>query len=488
MTFVGALLVFSLLTDDTATAAASSHTTLTQEESTVSNRLKVLTVSVATMIVMAIVVAMVGIYVTSIVGVFCVVGGGLIMVWINTALLKRVEESEAHLHGILDTATDPLITFDSAGFIQSFNPAAERMFGYQAAEVLGQHLTRLMPSSYRDVHQEGWRHYLAPDVSKMIGSSREVEGQRKDSSVFLIDLAVSEFQQGNRRMFTGLLRDLSAKNTVEERLQQVIDQLTSSSKHLESLMTAQTTSTYQLGATAQEIAATAQELVQTMDDVARMSADTATAAESSQTNLARMQATMQTLEGATRTIADRLAMIQERAANITSVVTTISKVADQTNLLSLNAAIEAEKAGQYGRGFAVVAREIRRLADQTAEATLDIDHIVKEMTSAISAGVVGMDQFAHEVRQGAEAIRTVGSQLTQIITQVQTLTPRFDTVHEGMQAQAQGAQQINAAIGQLRDAAQQSAASLHASTRAIAQLSEMSLRFPEGKGVSPGSQ
>jgi PAS domain S-box-containing protein len=478
----------SALSDDTATAAASSHTALTQEESTVSIRLKVLTSSVATMIVMAVVVAMVGSYFTSTVGVLCVVGGGLIMVWINTALLKRVEESEARLHRILDTAADPLITFDSAGLIQSFNPAAERMFGYQAAEVLGQHLTRLMPPSYRDVHQKAWRHYLIPDVSMMISSSHEVEGQRKDSSAFPIDFAVSEFQQGNRRMFTGILRDMSAKKTVEQRLQRLIDQLTSSSKHLESLMTAQTTSTHQLGATAQEIAATAQELVETMDDVARMSADAATAAESSQASLARMQATMQTLEGATRTIADRLAMIQERAANITSVVTTISKVAEQTNLLSLNAAIEAEKAGQYGRGFAVVAREIRRLADQTAEATLDIEHIVKEMTSAISAGVMGMDQFAHEVRQGAEAIRTVGSQLTQTITQVQTLTPRFDAVHEGMQAQAQGAQQINVAIGQLRDAAQQSAASLHASTQAIAQLSEVSLSFHDGKGVSPGSQ
>jgi methyl-accepting chemotaxis protein WspA len=156
------------------------------------------------------------------------------------------------------------------------------------------------------------------------------------------------------------------------------------------------------------------------------------------------------------------------------VVTTISKVAEQTNLLSLNAAIEAEKAGQYGRGFAVVAREIRRLADQTAEATLDIEHIVKEMTSSISAGVVGMDQFAHEVRQGADAIRTVGAQLAEIIAQVQNLRPRFDGVHEGMQAQTQEAQQIKDATLQLRDAAQRTMESLQASTRAMAQLSEVS--------------
>ena len=258
--------------------------------------------------------------------------------------------------------------------------------------------------------------------------------------MFPVELTLREIQQGKQRTFMAILRDLSARQAVEEQLQTLIAQLTSASNQLQSMMTAQATSTHQVGAAAQDMAATSQELVQTMHDVARMSASNATAAENSQANLAHMETTMQTLEKATRLIADRLGLINERAANITSVVSTIAKVAAQTNLLSLNAAIEAEKAGEHGLGFAVVAREIRRLADQTAEATLDIEHIVKEMTSAVSAGVVGIDNFAHDVRQGAEEIRTVGAHLAQIITQVQTLTSRFDTVHAGMQDQVQGAQ------------------------------------------------
>ena len=82
----------------------------------------------------------------------------------------------------------------------------------------------------------------------------------------------------------------------------------------------------------------------------------------------------------------KLEVLNEKASNINQVVTTITKVADQTNLLSLNAAIEAEKAGEHGRGFAVVATEIRRLADQTAIASYDIEQLVKEMQSAVSAG------------------------------------------------------------------------------------------------------
>jgi methyl-accepting chemotaxis protein WspA len=154
------------------------------------------------------------------------------------------------------------------------------------------------------------------------------------------------------------------------------------------------------------------------------------------------------------------------------VVTTITKVADQTNLLSLNAAIEAEKAGEYGRGFAVVATEIRRLADQTAVATYDIDRMVKEIQSAVAAGVMGMDKFSDEVRRGMHEIENVSGQLTQIIHQVQALAPRCEVVSDGMQAQATGAGQITEALAQLSDAAQQTIQSLRQSTVAIDGLNQ----------------
>ena len=246
--------------------------------------------------------------------------------------------------------------------------------------------------------------------------------------------------------------------------------LAASGKQLESTVTEQVASTNQVVATTEEIAATSQELAQTMQRITAVADETATAAANSHTGLARMEASMQQMEGATRTIAERLTAIQQRANDITSVVTTITKVADQTNLLSLNAAIEAEKAGEYGRGFAVVAREIRRLADQTAVATLDIERIVNEMRASVSAGVTGMEQFAHEVQQGVEQVRVVGTQLGEIIARVQALTPRFDTVNQGMHAQAQGAQQISEAMGQLRETVQQTAESLYDSTSVIEQL------------------
>jgi methyl-accepting chemotaxis protein WspA len=233
--------------------------------------------------------------------------------------------------------------------------------------------------------------------------------------------------------------------------------------------------TTEIGATSKEISATSRELVKTMNEVSAVADQSATLANSGQAGLSRMEETMRQVMEAAGSINAKLAVLNEKASNINQVVTTITKVADQTNLLSLNAAIEAEKAGEYGRGFAVVASEIRRLADQTAVATYDIEQTVKEIQSAVSAGVMGMDKFSEEVRRGMGEVQHVGGELSQIIQQVQALAPRVESVNEGMQAQATGAEQISQALAQLSEAAQQTVESLRHSTVAVDGLMEVSV-------------
>lgn len=247
-------------------------------------------------------------------------------------------------------------------------------------------------------------------------------------------------------------------------------QISATAKEQQSTAHEIATTTAQIGATSKEISSTSKQLVKTMNEVNHVAEETAKLAGSGQASIARMESTMHQIMEASGSITAKLAVLSEKTTNINSVVTTITKVADQTNLLSLNAAIEAEKAGEYGLGFAVVAMEIRRLADQTAVATYDIEKMVKEMHSAVAAGVMGMDKFSDEVRRGVAEVRQVSTHLAQIIHQVQTLTPRFQTVNEGMHAQAAGAEQISETLTQLSEAAQQTAESLRQSNLAIEQL------------------
>jgi methyl-accepting chemotaxis protein WspA len=219
-------------------------------------------------------------------------------------------------------------------------------------------------------------------------------------------------------------------------------------------------STNEIAAAVKQISATSAELLSTMEGVNAVAGQTAGLAEEGQNGLRHLDSTMERLALAANTMAARLAAIREEAAEITGVVTTISKVADQTNLLSINAAIEAEKAGEQGLGFLVLAREIRRLADQTAVATLDIEQMVKQMQSAVSAGVMEIDRFAEEVRSGVGNVVRVGGQFGQIISQVKLLSERFDAVNHGMRSQSQGARQIGEAMGGLIDGARQTSVSL----------------------------
>jgi methyl-accepting chemotaxis protein WspA len=231
-------------------------------------------------------------------------------------------------------------------------------------------------------------------------------------------------------------------------------------------------STSEAVAAVKEISVTSQELVRTMTEVNDMAAQTGTMAAEGRGNLAGMDATMRQLAESTSSFGAKLATISERAANINLAVTTITKVADQTNLLSINAAIEAEKAGEYGLGFLVVAREIRRLADQTAVASLDIERMVKEMQYAVSAGVMEMDKFSEQVRGGVREIGDISGKLGDIIGAVQGITGRFGQVTEGMRAQSQGADQIREAMVRLAEGASRTAASLDDFNKATTHLRE----------------
>lgn len=247
-------------------------------------------------------------------------------------------------------------------------------------------------------------------------------------------------------------------------------EIAATAKQQEATIVQQEATTKEIAATAREISTSAKEFVKTMSEVSRMAEQSSDLATSGKSGLNKMETIMRQMVDAAGNIASKLAVLNEKAGSITSIITTISKVADQTNLLSLNAAIEAEKAGEYGRSFAVIAREIRRLADQTANATLDIEKMVNEMVSAVSAGVMGVDKFSEEINTGVKHVGVVSEQLTKIIEQVQQQTTGFETVNKGMQNQSLGAEQINESINQLSEAAQQTTESIRQFHNAIEQL------------------
>jgi len=259
-----------------------------------------------------------------------------------------------------------------------------------------------------------------------------------------------------------------------------ITELAATNKQQEVTANEHAATSSEIAASTTEIAATGAHLLTTMKKVNSLTKNAAFAAQEGNEGLKGIDATMVKMEEATGSIVTKLQILNDKASNIAGVVKTINKVADQTNLLSLNAAIEAEKAGEYGSGFAVVATEIRRLADQTAVATFDIAQMVKDVQSAISAAVMGIDKFAEDAHSSVKNVNLISEQLAGVIEQVEVIKPQVETLTEGIEAQTLGANQISEAIGQLNEAAQHTAESLTQTSSSISQLHQAALGLQEG--------
>lgn len=136
-----------------------------------------------------------------------------------------LREREARLSSILETVPDAIVIIDERGLIESFSPAAERLFGYAFAEVIGKNVKMLMPSPYREQHDGYLERYLRTGEKRIIGIGRIVVGLRRDGSTFPMELAVGEIVVGQRRLFTGFLHDITERRSTERRLQDLQSEL-----------------------------------------------------------------------------------------------------------------------------------------------------------------------------------------------------------------------------------------------------------------------
>jgi two-component system, LuxR family, sensor kinase FixL len=134
--------------------------------------------------------------------------------------IAEARASGERLRTIIDSAVDGIIVIDQKGCIESFNPAAERLFGYARSEVVGRNVNMLMPSPYHDEHDDYLRRYAMTGEARIIGIGREVTGRRRDGTVFPLHLSVGEMTIGDERKFTGILHDLTRRVHLEERLRE----------------------------------------------------------------------------------------------------------------------------------------------------------------------------------------------------------------------------------------------------------------------------
>jgi methyl-accepting chemotaxis protein len=291
-----------------------------------------------------------------------------------------------------------------------------------------------------------------PRVRAMLASAASANGSVRDE--LLILLRASESMTGT---LDSVVQDV---NQAGARVNESVHQIAAAVLQLEATISEQAASTSEVSSTSTEILATARDLARTVDNVSRIAGNTATSADAGLSALQQIHATMDKLTAATEGLANNLQSISAKTRDVDEVIVAITKVANRTNLLSLNAAIEAERGSNGSGAFSIVSLEIRKLADQTAASALDIEALITEMQSAVQAGVTAVEQHAQQTRWSSGAVNDLSTMLAAIIQNSREVAPQFEAVNSGMQAQAQAAGQITNAIAHLRDAAQQTRGSV----------------------------
>jgi PAS domain S-box-containing protein len=138
---------------------------------------------------------------------------------------NELRQAEERMRSVVDHVVDGIITIDEHGAIESFNPAAEKLFGYRRGEVIGRNVKHLMPEPFHSQHDDYLQSYLTTGQAKIIGIGREVVGRRNDGSTFPMELAVSTFQIGSQRFFTGIVRDVTDRKQLEDELRLRVEEL-----------------------------------------------------------------------------------------------------------------------------------------------------------------------------------------------------------------------------------------------------------------------
>ena len=140
-------------------------------------------------------------------------------------LEAALKASEQRAQAIVETAVNAIITMNEERLIETVNSATERIFGYTREELIGQNIRILMPQPYRDRHDKYVKEYLNTGVKRIIGVGREAVGQRKDGTIFPIDLSVGEaILPDGRRVFTGIIRDLTGRKELEEKILKISEE------------------------------------------------------------------------------------------------------------------------------------------------------------------------------------------------------------------------------------------------------------------------
>jgi PAS domain S-box-containing protein len=417
--------------------------------------------------------------------------------------MGELKKNEQKMNAIIDAAVDSIITIDSQGIVQSFNKGAEAMFGYQADEIIGNNIKLLQPEEVAAKHDQYLLNYIKTGKANIIGMGRELVAKHKDGSDIPIHLSVSEVQLGKSEepLFVGIARDISdanikqgvneytgliekiSKGDLRERidvdkykgdLSILGDYLNSMTNNLakiareiisasgkivtglseidEAIGTQASSATEQEAAVKEttavmdQIKASSKETLKKAQVLGKSAERTHEEARRGLESVEQSSSSMGSIKEKMSGIAKSIVNLSNKMKQIGETTSLVNGLAQQSKLLALNASIEAAKAGEAGKGFAVVAAEVKDLAEQSHQATVQVQGILDNIQQATDKAVMVTEEGSKEVDSGVDSISKTGEVIENLNNVIKETTVASQQIVEAVDQEAKGVEEVSKAM------------------------------------------
>ncbi len=407
---------------------------------------------------------------------------------------KQLRASSLYARSLIEASLDPLVTINKEGKITDVNKATELVTGVSRERLTGSDFSDYFtePEKAREGYQQVFFQGFVKDYPLAI---RHASGKIID---VLYNAAVYRNEAGEVQGVFAAARDVTERRKMEGKLKEQAHQVTeavnilaqsasdifTATKDLASVAEETATAVSQISATAEEVKQTTQLSNEKAKNVSESSQKASLVAQQGHAAVAQNVEGINRIRQQMELVAESIVKLNEQNKAIGDIITTVNDLAEQSNLLAVNAAIEAAKAGEHGRGFAVVAQEIRSLAEQSKQATVQVRAILSDTQKATGAAVMAAEQVSKSVDEGVKKTTEAGESIRMLADSVAVAAQTSTQIAASSQEQLAGVNQIAQAMESIKQATQQNVAGIKQAEKVAQSLNELGQKLKAMVGVA----
>lgn len=416
-----------------------------------------------------------------------------VMVLASIIDISERKRAEERFRRVVEGSPYAIVLSGPDGRITLVNAQTEKLFGYSRDEMLGQHVEMLVPERYRSRHTGQRRGYLSSPSARPMGVGRDLYGLLKDGSEIPVEIGLTPIETQDGTAVLSSILDIRERKGAEERFARLMqetqetatvlaastNEILAATAGVASALAETATAVNQTTATVEEVKQTAQVTAAKAKQVSDTAQRTADVSQGGKKSVDESVEAMHRIQEQMESIAESIVRLSDQSQAIGEIIATVNDLAEQSNLLAVNAAIEAAKAGEQGKGFGVVAQEVKSLAEQSKQATAQVRTILGDIQKATTAAVMSAEQANRAVESGVKLSREAGETIRSLTDSIEEAAGAATQIAVSAQQQLVGMDQAVLAIQSIQEASSQNVVSTRQTEAAAQKLYELGLKLKQ---------